>query len=224
VQSTSGLAVDNLEAEGVLDSEAISEEDIRAGLYDFAEIEFFLVNYANLAQGKVPLRTGWIGEVTLSDGKFVAEVRGLTQKLNQKIGEVYSPLCRANFCDAKCKLNVATYTFSSSVLAVTSLMEFKQTAVSKPAGYFNYGRVKFTSGANSGLEMEVKEYAADGTIKLVLPMPYEIVAGDNFQAITGCDKSFKSCVDKFSNAVNFRGEPHVPGSDAAFQTAGTLKR
>ena len=33
----------------------------------------------------------------------------------------------------------------------------------------------------------------------------------------GCDKLFTTCRDRFQNAVNFRGFPHMPGN--AFVTA-----
>ena len=29
----------------------------------------------------------------------------------------------------------------------------------------------------------------------------------------GCDRRFASCAVKFANTVNFRGFPHIPGSD-----------
>jgi hypothetical protein len=29
----------------------------------------------------------------------------------------------------------------------------------------------------------------------------------------GCDKRFETCVTRFANAENFRGEPHLPGTD-----------
>jgi uncharacterized phage protein (TIGR02218 family) len=29
----------------------------------------------------------------------------------------------------------------------------------------------------------------------------------------GCDKRFETCRNRFSNAVNFRGFPHMPGND-----------
>ncbi|MNL82394.1 hypothetical protein D3C87_2097670 [compost metagenome] len=32
----------------------------------------------------------------------------------------------------------------------------------------------------------------------------------------GCDKGFSTCRDRFANAVNFRGFPHMPGSDFAY--------
>ena len=52
-------------------------------------------------------------------------------------------------------------------------------------------------------------------------MPNNIAAGDTFNAVAGCDKTFETCVAKFNNAVNFRGEPHVPGMDKMLATAAT---
>ena len=37
--------------------------------------------------------------------------------------------------------------------------------------------------------------------------------GDTFIVTAGCDKRFATCRDRFDNAVNFRGFPHIPGND-----------
>lgn len=221
VQTNSSLAVDNLEVEGMLSDDSIREADLNAGLYDFAELEVFMVNYADLSMGKMQLRRGWIGEVTFGAGQFVAEVRGLTQKLSQRIGDVFSPQCRAVFADTKCGVDEAAFTVSAVVDSSESRQVFVSSELEQDAGYFNFGKVNFTSGENSGLSMEVKEFAL-GRVVLVLPMPYEINVNDDFEIVAGCDKNFDTCVSKFSNAVNFRGEPHVPGSDKIFETAGTF--
>ena len=76
----------------------------------------------------------------------------------------------------------------------------------------------------AGLEMEVKEYVQNQYILLVLPMPNAIAAEDNFEITAGCDKTFKSCVSKFNNAINFRGHPHLPGMDRILETAGTRSK
>jgi len=39
------------------------------------------------------------------------------------------------------------------------------------------------------------------------------VQGDRIALRHGCDKSFATCVSRFGNAENFRGEPHLPGND-----------
>lgn len=220
VASTANLAVDNLEVEGLLSDDAITETDILAGLYDFAEIEIFQVNYADLTQGKMTLRRGWLGEVSLSRGHFVAEVRGLTQRLSTTLGELFSPSCRADMGDSRCKVNLASYTSSASVTEVVSQQRILASGLSEESGYFDYGLLTFTSGDNSGLSMEVKTYAT-GDVTLVLPMPYTIEVGDGFSVSAGCDRTFETCVTRFNNALNFRGEPHLPGIDKMLQTATT---
>lgn len=221
VASQASLAVDNMDIEGVLDSAAITEADILAGRYDFAQVETFLVNYADLSQGRVSLRSGWLGEVQLSRQQFVAEVRGLTQQLSQHMGDLYSPVCRARFGDAKCGVDAATTAVSASVTSASSRSQFTASALTQPAGHFDGGVITFTSGANDGLLAEVKFFESGGRVSLALPMPYALSAGDGFSITTGCDKTITTCASRYDNALNFRGEPHVPGLDRMLQTATT---
>ena len=220
VASSSALNVDNLDVEGLLDAEAIAEADILAGLYDFAEIEIFLLNYEDISQGKLPIKAGWLGEVTLQGGKFVAEVRGLTQKLAQQVGEHYSPTCRASLGDERCGVDTEALTVSGTVTIGESRNQFSDSGRSENSGYFAYGVVTFTSGDNEELSMEIKQYSG-GQFTLVLPLPYDIGVGDTYEAIPGCDKNFSTCTERFNNATRFRGEPHVPGTDKMLQTSGT---
>lgn len=223
IQNTASLSVDNLDVEGMLTAGSITEADIMAGLYDFAEIEIFMVNYNDVSQGKLKLRRGWLGEVSLVKQQFVAEVRGLTQRLSQTIGELYSASCRAAFADPRCKINAATYTVTGAVTDSVSNQELKDTSRDEASGLYNFGKITFTSGANVGLSMEVKEFTSGGQIILVLPMPYNIAAGDSYSMTQGCDKTLATCASQYSNVANFRGEPHVPGLDAMLKTAGTRK-
>src|SRR5208282_3466283 len=155
VQTTGSLAVDNLDVDGMLSSGSITEADILAGLYDFAEIEIFQVNYSDLTQGSLQLRRGWLGEVTFYKQQFVAEVRGLTQSLSQTMGQLYSASCRATLGDSRCKINTAT----GGITAVVSNIQFTDSARTEATNNFTFGTITFTSGANNGLSMEIKEYS-----------------------------------------------------------------
>ncbi len=220
VTSQSGLSVDNLEFEGMLSAGAIAEEDLLAGRYDHAEISVCMVNYTDPAAGKLHLKAGWLGEVTLRNGAFVAEMRGLTSRLQQVIGQVYTSTCRARFCDPRCGLDVVDYTVTGTVDDSEASHSFTDSARTEASGYFAYELVMFTSGQNAGLSMEVREFSA-GRFGLFLPMPYRIEEGDGYSAVAGCDKSFETCVGRFNNALNFRGEPHVPGTDKLLETSAT---
>jgi uncharacterized phage protein (TIGR02218 family) len=104
IENAAGLAVDNLDVAGVLESAAVTAEDIRAGRYDFAEVKIFDVNTAEPAQGALKLRRGHIGEIRTEGTMFVAELRGLVERYAQEIGELYSAACRADLGDGRCKV------------------------------------------------------------------------------------------------------------------------
>ncbi len=107
IQNDSSLAVDNLDVEGIFDSEEITEQDLRAGVYDHAQVRIFFVNWEDPTDGDVKMRNGRLGEVILTEsGIFRAELRGLTQALSQRIGELYQPECRVDLGDARCKAPV----------------------------------------------------------------------------------------------------------------------
>jgi uncharacterized phage protein (TIGR02218 family) len=88
--------------ESVFSDDGITEADLRAGRYDFAEVRMFLVNYQDLGQGVLKLRRGWLGEVLIRDCMYVAELRGMAQKLQMKVGQVYTPDGAADLGDTRC--------------------------------------------------------------------------------------------------------------------------
>lgn len=220
VSASNTLRVDELEVEGLLSADGISQDDLVKGLYDYAEVEVFLLNYKAPSDGKLPLRLGWFGEVTLKGDQFVAEIRGLSQALQQPVGEIFSPGCRALLGDARCKVNVASHTFNGVVSEANELHGMTAVALSKPDGYFTAGTVRFTSGVNAGVIAEVKYYNAK-RFYFVERLRHACAVGDAFVAVAGCDKTTLTCKERFSNILNFRGEPHVPGTDRVFETAAT---
>ena len=152
--------------------------------------------------------------------QFTAEIRGLTQKLSQRIGQLYSPICRARLGDSRCGVDLEALTVTGSITGVTSRSVFADSSRSEADGTFTYGNITFTSGLNDGLSAEIKDHR-DGGFTLVLPLPYDVAVSDTYSLTPGCDKTLSTCIARFSNAVNFRGEPHVPGTDKMLETAGT---
>ncbi len=223
IESKSDMSVDNMEIEGMSFPSKIIEADLLAGIYDYAEVEVFLVNYQDLSAGKMILKRGRLGEVTLSKQMFRAEVRGLTQHLSQTIGSVYSPTCQAILGDGSCKVNLATCTMKSQVTKVIDKQSFIAKTLTQKPGYFTGGEVRWLSGNNIGARMEVKEFD-NFMVTLVLPMGSKMQVGDTFSIVAGCDKSRETCMAKFNNILNFRGFPDVPGVDKLLATAETMNR
>lgn len=214
IQSGSGLNVDNLDVEGALDSETITDEDLLAGLWDFAAIEIFVVNYNDLTMGSMNLRTGNLGAVRTGKGMFVAELRGMMQRLQQSVGRLVMPACNADLGDSRCGIDLSVFTngtVSSSVDAVASQRAFVASGLTQATAWFDGGLVTWLTGLNVGLQMEVKSFIFGGSVSLFLPMPFAIAASDTFTITKGCDKSLATCRDTFDNVINFRGFPHLPG-------------
>ncbi|MZR30895.1 DUF2163 domain-containing protein [Sneathiella litorea] len=219
IANSSSFSVDNLDIIGNLTSDVIREEDLFAGLYDFAEVRIFMVNWQDLSQGTIPLRRGWIGEVSAQDGAFTAELRGLAQALLYEVGEVYSPLCGADLGDSRCGVDVEAITQTDVVASVTSRDLFTLTDYNGADDVLNGGVLTFTSGANVGRSCEIRDWTQSGkTLTLYLEMPYEVQAGDEVSFFPGCDKRYATCRDTYSNHLNFRGFPHIPGTDALLET------
>ncbi len=215
IASTSRFSVDNLDLIGHLSHAAITEEDLLAGRYDFAEMRIFMVNWQDPGMGKIPLRRGWIGEVTMRDGAFAAELRGLAQGLLYEIGALYSPLCPADLGDSACGVDVEALTVSDTVATVTSRAEFTLTGYDGADGMLTGGLLRFLSGENAGFAHEIQGWEqATKTLTLFLAAPFAVAPGDEVSVVPGCDKRFATCREKFANHVNFRGHPHIPGTDA----------
>jgi uncharacterized phage protein (TIGR02218 family) len=217
-ESGSDLGTDNLQVVAFLDSAAIDEDDLRAGLYDYCDVQIRLVNYSDLTMGDLKIRKGTLGQVKIQNGEFTAEIRGLTFWLTTVIGDTFGPTCRADLGDATCTIDLTPLRQTGSVLSLTDNQTFIPSSGLSPAqaGYFTDGILTWTSGNNDGFEMEVSEW--DGTtVTLFESMANDIQAGDTFTIEPGCDKTPATCQNKFTNIVNFQGEPYIPGMDAILQ-------
>jgi len=219
IESSLGLTVDNTEVTGALSTGDLTEEDLAAGVYDDARIEIWLTDWRDPATRHL-LRTGSLGRVARGKVHFSAEIRGLSHYLNQTKGRVYGYGCDATVGDARCKadLSAPAWSASGTVAEATDARLFSASGLAAYAdGWFALGRLTWTSGANAGRKAGVKTHGAGqgaaSRIGLEAPMPAPIQPGDAFTITAGCDRQFSTCREKFANAENFRGFPHMPGND-----------
>lgn len=219
-----GFAVGGMEVLGALTSERLDPGDLAAGLFDNAEVSVHLVNWSTPSERHL-LREGRLGEVTREDGSFRAEIRGLAAVLDETRGRTFGPTCDADVGDVRCGVDLDDGDFRGTGTAVSAndRRRFLTSGLSAFAkGWFERGRLSFTSGDNAGRAAEVRVHrkeAGEAVIELWQPMHHEIAAGDTFVVTAGCDKRFVTCRGKFANGVNFRGFPHMPGNDFALTYA-----
>lgn len=220
VASSLGMSVDNLEVQGALAAAAITEADLAAGVYDGSTVELWRVNWSATDQ-RVLMRKGTLGEVSRGELAFTAELRGLAHALQQPGGRTFQRLCDADVGDARCgvDLDQAAFKGTGTVDAVTDDRVLTVSGLATfDGGWFNGGKLTWTSGSNAACIAEVKAHAKGSSVTLTLwqRAPKQVQAGDTFAVTAGCDKTFETCKARFDNAVNFRGFPHMPGNDRAF--------
>lgn len=130
------LSVDNLDVEGILDSEQIVAADVRAGKYDYAEIIVSMVDYNNPTDGELVLRKGKFGTITIKEDVFVAEIRGITQNYSQNIIEVSQPKCRYDLFDSRCKQPRAGFEDAATVATIVAARREFTITTSRATTFF----------------------------------------------------------------------------------------
>ena len=224
IRQGTDLAVDAQDAQGVLDSTRITETDIADGRWDNAEVEVWRVNWADTGQ-RVLMRRGAIGQIWRGRLAFVAEVRSLAHVLGQTVGRTFQATCDAALGDARCSVDLEAPANKGTGAVIDLLRDRAFTASGLggfDSGWFTFGMLDWTSGANAGRRTEVLGHdVTDGVaILTLLEAPVRAIAeSDAFTIRAGCDKRIETCGAKFANTANFRGFPHIPGQDAVLRYA-----
>lgn len=213
-----GAQVATSEVLGVLTAEAITEDDILLGRYDGAVVESWRVNWTDVGQ-RLLLRRDTIGEITREDGVFRAELRSAQQGLNATHGRVYQSLCDASLGDARCgvALDMPALKGFATVTAINDPYRVVVSGLEGFAeGWFSFGTARWSAGARENLADAVVTHDRLGqadVLGFAAKVGDWVAVGDTLAVTAGCDRRFATCQDKFANALNFRGFPHIPGSD-----------
>lgn len=204
-----GLEPDSGEISAALNSAAFTEQDLTLGRWNHASILLRALDWVAPEREAVDLLAGELGEVSVRGDEFSAELRGAATKLERPVCPSTSPECRAQLGDKQCRVDLAGRTVIATVLDEQQGELLLDRSVGDA---FLLGRLRYLRGANCGTQSVVMSVAADRVRVRDLPRaPVEL--GCRIELREGCDKRLSSCVNRFDNAANFRGEPHLPGND-----------
>lgn len=220
----------SMELMGIISDTSVTEADLYNGLFDSATIEVWMVPWDN-ENGDIPFRliAGQTGKLSHGVEGFEFEVLANATKLKQKsLIDVYTPGCRYNFGtqnDPRCPVDLTTIDVTGSVtgLAVpnagtsSTRRIFTDSSRTEADGFFEFGKVTWTSGANIGVVSEVKDFNAK-TFVLWNATLTPIAVGDTYTATPGCDKSRTDHLAFNANMIDYGGFEDVPGTDAVLQT------
>ncbi|MFT4967504.1 MAG: putative phage protein (TIGR02218 family) [Candidatus Deianiraeaceae bacterium] len=136
---------------------------------------------------------------------YEAIVYGENYKLTAPLTKQYSEKCRATFCDSKCSLNIQNHTYVGVITAVRS-HSIVLTA-SLPNKFWKNSTMIFVKNSTKAL-LTVR--GVNGNEVLFLdPTHSSIQSGDTVSFQSACNKTLKTCIEIYNNAVNFRGEPFI---------------
>lgn len=217
IQSRLDMSVDNFDVHGAFVSSGITEADLRAGFWDYAQIEIREVNWADLSMGARRLPGASFGEARFANFRYSIEIRGLGQKLLQEAGRLFGPIDDATLDDPRSGLAEGLYTFTGTITDVWDTRRFYDTARTEADTYFDRGRFRFTNGPNAGLwGRDVKSFingSSEGYFEMQIPFPYPVEIGHAYEVTAGYDGSLVQARDKFFNVDDWRGFNTIPGFD-----------
>ena len=105
---SAGLKPGQASAGGALADEAITEEDLAAGLWDGAKADVLRVDWQR-PDLFVQVWSGRLSEVRRSRNGFEAELVSLKADLERPVGRVYARACDAVLGDERCGVDVAAF-------------------------------------------------------------------------------------------------------------------
>lgn len=208
LETSDSLDAATMDLEGAIASDAIAARDLDAGRWDGAELELFVTGWSAPGMAPVTVARGSLGAVERRGAAFAAELQGVTRLLDRPVCPATSPSCRAMLGDPACRVDLAPRTHLRRVIAVDG----RAVTLDSVAAGMAFGELLWMDGANCGLASPV--IGVDGSVLHLAEAPvFAPVFPARVRLTEGCDKQLATCRDRFANAVNFRGEAHLPGND-----------
>ena len=218
-QIQSGFGAENVDVNGVLTDDSITEDDLKAGFFNDAKITETVIDWRYPWLGAIIYRYYWIVETTRTKEVWTAKLEGLTRWLTVRTGQFYTRTCNNDLGIGNCPKTPTSE--SGTVYDVSSTgynkrRTFLVDGLTEDDGYYDYGYMTI-----NGINLEIESYTTVDAYKkivLALPSPIKIEASDTFIIYEGCNKLFETCITKNGTGDYFGGFPDVPGTTKILTT------
>ena len=171
---------------------------------DSADAFKLATTYANSLTGTAITLTDSVGEIRINRGVVV--IGGVAYNITQ------------TSVDGNPGSSVEGVVFDTSTFDGNDPAD--STALGLYAPYFKNGTITALDGPNAGITREISNAAESTgghpfmTVYVKRSFPFEIDTTTSFDLQMGCDRTMEKCRE-FVNAINFAGEPYVPGIESA---------
>lgn len=210
IRRTADFEADSAEVAGALSHDSIREADLAAGRFDGGSIAMGLVDWETLE--RMTLYAGTIGTVGHEGAGFSAELRSVKDLLARQIVPRTAPTCRAEFCAEGCTLSASAFTHQATLAEVSTDGGSVRVSGGPPVASLAFGTMRWIDGPEAGLTRRIE--TVEGTwLVLDRTTASAVAVGTQIELREGCDHTLDTCATRFGNAVNFQGEPFLPGND-----------
>ena len=209
IRRTIAVEPDSAEMQGALDHTAIRADDLAAGRFDVAAVRVGLVDWES-GESEV-LFAGTIGSVGQQGERFTAELLSAKAALERELVPRTAPTCRAAFCGPGCTLSAARFAHEARVAEVdVSRHAIRPTGAPAFASLL-WGELRWIDGPEAGISAGI--VGQDGVWLILDRAPPAVPSNTRVLLNEGCDHTLETCATRFANAINFQGEPFLPGND-----------
>lgn len=214
IRRSADFEPDSAEVEGALSHDSIAASDLSAGRFDGARV---LIGLADWESGERELLyRGEIGGIVEESGKFTAALQSRKAELQRDPIPRTSPSCRALFCGPGCTLNAVRFTHEARLTAFDlGNNSVTLDTLAAPATLVG-GTLRWLDGPHAGAAMAMLA-TASGSLTLDMPLSAALTPGLRMLVREGCDHTLGTCSTRFANAINFQGEPFLPGNDQIYR-------
>lgn len=145
--------------------------------------------------------------------KFLV-VKAIEIQMQRKLpAELVDAVCTTQLYSAWCGVDPGAFFFNAVAVIVDGIMVTLSTDGGNPLGWAKFGSLFHP---NSGESMSIVDQTSTGGAAKVLTLQapiYELQDGDTVVVFAGCDKTPDTCLNKFSNMVNYVGLPLRPSQN-----------
>lgn len=210
IRRSTDFEPDSAEVQGALNHDSIAATDLALGRFDGARVLIGLVDWESLERHTI--YRGTIGTVVEEAGTFSAGLESRKIELQRDPVPRTSPGCRAVFCGPGCTLSAARFTHEGTVTGFDLEANTAKLGPGIDPADLVGGSLRWLDGPHAGLTMGIVEALPDGLV-LDAPLDRAPPAAARVLLREGCDRTIGTCASRFDNALNFQGEPHLPGND-----------
>jgi uncharacterized phage protein (TIGR02218 family) len=192
---------------------------IAGGGFDGASLKLvraFMRDWQSPVVGVVTRFIGRVAEVDPADREqATVAVKSPMELLDTKVPKgVYQPSCLRRVYSSDCGVNRALFETAGVVAAGSTTLRIHSN-VSADQGWFDQGVIRFINGGNAGVARTVRRHTGDGDVTLILGLPAQPQAGDQFLIYPGCPRTLEACTTKFNNRARYRGMPFIPVAETS---------